>query len=713
MLIDQEARTFESNTVNGKSAFTIAASSKAFQILSNQLYTDKPRAILRELSTNALDAHIDAGKADVPFEVQLPTTWDSTLVVKDFGTGMSPEQIKHLYCTYFGSDKTHTNDLVGGLGLGSKSPFAYTDQFTAISRYDGIKYTYAAFIGAANVPEISLVGQEDTDEGNGFEVHVPVKENDIYTFERTAKRVFEFFDVKPILNQSIDFTIYDEPVMTMIYDGVECSLYTEQDATMVMQGPIGYPVDSYAIMSELEYNKRSKVEAFFQKGWRIKAPVGSFEITASREALSYDEITIAKLLETAHGVLKKVQAEAELKLLDAETMKEAADLIIASSKYLSSAYTLKDTTWNGMNWNGSGFEVDLPPDTKCREIRKRQYGRGADPHQTDIHDRDVMVLGTYNYRVYWSETDRPFKGYIGQNPVTDKSERILYFTGPAGNIRSWLESVGLPAGEEMPKPDKSLSANVRKVNYGATKYRGVCLTTGNPLEATANDIIDEQNAYVMLTAHGNGPYVRQQEFEIFESLEVLDLPDEEVYVFYVPDHHSKVTKAIQAHPGFINRELLFDLVCKPLADVQRKIALAEALTESYNSITKYATLEQVVDSKLIEAQGIIDLIQKVDAVQDAQRGNHNIYTIKNHLEVYKLGLDKPPYTDLVNKFVKGQTHELRTLWDEFKPVLELAIKGHSECGHWRYKDSSLRTIVTQWVNTEVALLSTALTQEVA
>jgi hypothetical protein len=303
---------------------------------------------------------------------------------------------------------------------------------------------------------------------------------------------------------------------------------------------------------------------------------------------------------------------------------------------------------------------------------------------------------------------------VGQNPVQDKKERILYFTGPVGKIKAWLESVGLPAGEEMPKPDKSsLPANIRKVNYGATKYRGVCLTTGNSLEAIANDIIDEQNAYVMLTTHGNGPYNRQQEFEVFKSLEVLDLPDEDVYVFYVPDHHSKVTKAIENHPGFINRELLFDLVCKPLADVQRKIALAEALTESYNSITHYASLELAVDPVFIEEQGILDLIKLVDTIKDAQKGNHNIYTIKNRLEYYKLGLDEQPYQDLVNTFVAGQTKALRTLWNEYKDVLEPAIKGHSECGHWRYKDSSLRTIVTKWVNTEVALLLTTQTQEVA
>ena len=189
MKVDNTPREFEANTPGGTSAFKIAASSKAFQILSNQLYTDKPRAILRELSTNALDAHIAAGKPEVPFEVQLPNTWNSTLIVKDFGTGMSPAQISELYTTYFGSDKTHTNDLVGGLGLGSKSPFSYTDQFTAVSRYEGTKYTYAAFIGASNTPEITLVSEEPTDEENGFEVHVPVKESDIRLFSDTARRV--------------------------------------------------------------------------------------------------------------------------------------------------------------------------------------------------------------------------------------------------------------------------------------------------------------------------------------------------------------------------------------------------------------------------------------------------------------------------------------------------------------------------------------------
>ena len=38
--------------------FRIEASSKAFEILANNLYKDKILAVVRELSCNAFDAHV-------------------------------------------------------------------------------------------------------------------------------------------------------------------------------------------------------------------------------------------------------------------------------------------------------------------------------------------------------------------------------------------------------------------------------------------------------------------------------------------------------------------------------------------------------------------------------------------------------------------------------------------------------------------------------
>ena len=45
--------------------FRIRNSAKAFNILSSGLYANKIRAIIRELSCNAVDSHVAAGKSGV------------------------------------------------------------------------------------------------------------------------------------------------------------------------------------------------------------------------------------------------------------------------------------------------------------------------------------------------------------------------------------------------------------------------------------------------------------------------------------------------------------------------------------------------------------------------------------------------------------------------------------------------------------------------
>jgi HSP90 family molecular chaperone len=82
------------NTIQRSSDFQstnykIEATAKAFSILSDGLYSNKIKAVIRELSTNAYDAHVSAGCPDSPFRVQLPTKLEPVFVVRDFGTGLS------------------------------------------------------------------------------------------------------------------------------------------------------------------------------------------------------------------------------------------------------------------------------------------------------------------------------------------------------------------------------------------------------------------------------------------------------------------------------------------------------------------------------------------------------------------------------------------------------------------------------------------------
>jgi len=115
-------------------AASIEMNATAFTVLSSSIYTDKPLAVIRELCSNALDAHRDAGQSK-PFEVILPSALHPELVVRDFGVGLSRDAVHQLYMTYFGSTKRLTDKLIGGFGLGSKSPLAYTDNFVVVSTY--------------------------------------------------------------------------------------------------------------------------------------------------------------------------------------------------------------------------------------------------------------------------------------------------------------------------------------------------------------------------------------------------------------------------------------------------------------------------------------------------------------------------------------------------------------------------------------------------
>ena len=147
--------------------FRIRNSAKAFNILSSGLYANKIRAIIRELSCNAVDSHVAAGKQNTPFDIHLPTTLEPWFAIRDYGTGLNHEQVTSIYTTYFESTKTNSNDFIGALGLGSKSPFSYTDNFTVTAIKDGVKGIYSAFINGEGVPSIAKMGEEATDEPAG------------------------------------------------------------------------------------------------------------------------------------------------------------------------------------------------------------------------------------------------------------------------------------------------------------------------------------------------------------------------------------------------------------------------------------------------------------------------------------------------------------------------------------------------------------------
>lgn len=274
--------------------FQIQASAIAFETLSSKLYADPKKAIIRELSCNAYDAHVMVGHKKKPFDVNLPTLLNLEFIIRDYGPGMSDEQIMSLYCTYFASSKQATNKQIGGFGIGSKSPFSYTDGFTVISRQGGEKRTYSAFVSEKKVPSVIRLSTEQTDEPDGLEVKFPVKQQDFNDFEYKAREVYEFFDPVPNVNRP-NF----EPVKQAYRaEGKRWKIRQQGSAkgVRVIMGGVPYRVEGLS-----EYNGKTAAErALAKMPLDIFLPIGTLSPAATRESLTNDQQTTertAKLVE--------------------------------------------------------------------------------------------------------------------------------------------------------------------------------------------------------------------------------------------------------------------------------------------------------------------------------------------------------------------------------------------------------------------------------
>lgn len=306
MKMNTSVQTVERSGIQRESTFAIRASAKAFEILSSGLYKDPILAVIRELSCNAYDAHVVSGKRDVPFEIHLPNALEPYFSVKDDGIGLSDKDIQGvvnadgireggLYTTYFDSTKTDSNDEIGAFGLGSKSPYSYSEMFTVISRHGGWKRTYTMYLNEERLPGVALMAEEKTAEQPGLEVRFDVKERDYWAFRDKAASVLRFFKTKPTVKGVSNFRFEELPKGQFSGDGWMVygkDQYTNGMFTAVM-GQVPYRVDidklvDYLPTSVLKFIRTINIVTFFE--------IGDLEIPPDREEVRYDERTIRALV---------------------------------------------------------------------------------------------------------------------------------------------------------------------------------------------------------------------------------------------------------------------------------------------------------------------------------------------------------------------------------------------------------------------------------
>lgn len=142
---------------------------------------------VQEYLSNARDVHRE-NKVKKAIDVQIPTELQSEFFIRDYGTGLSKEEMKD-YITFAKSTKRHSNTATGGFGFGSKSFFAYTDSFTIISYYNGVKYIYRASCVKSKEGALILVSQNPTKEPSGLQVQVAVRQADRKEFQDAIFRL--------------------------------------------------------------------------------------------------------------------------------------------------------------------------------------------------------------------------------------------------------------------------------------------------------------------------------------------------------------------------------------------------------------------------------------------------------------------------------------------------------------------------------------------
>ena len=276
------------------------AQSTVFEIFTSGLYSDPIGSVIREITSNCFDSHIEAGKDNPKNPVLVNLTKEVSgnfISFIDNGVGMSPDRVHNIYGTYFESTKNETNDQIGGFGLGGKTPLAYTDSFFVITRKDKIQYTYNVFMGNDS-PMIELMSQESTKEGNGTEVKIPVKENDIMEFEKKTLRQLFYFE-------NIVFQGFSDSYVENEYNIVKAKtfLYREENYSKnvhICIGKVDYPINFEALgISEYDY----------QMPIAVQVEIGEIDVTRSREELKYTDRTkkiLKKKLEAVRAELMEM-----------------------------------------------------------------------------------------------------------------------------------------------------------------------------------------------------------------------------------------------------------------------------------------------------------------------------------------------------------------------------------------------------------------------
>lgn len=352
-------------------------------MFADKVYSNKERAVIRELACNAHDSHVMAGTTDVPFDVHLPTQLEPWFSLRDYGTGLEDDDIANIYGAIGVSTKRDSNEVIGCFGIGSLSPYSMCDSFTVKSYLNGIVRTYQCMRDEKRQPKVIPLGSAPTDEHNGLEVKLTV-DGKVSEFEQEAKQVFLFWEgTLPKINNQLVVRESQQMRDKYVFKGDDFGL-TPSWGSM------------YALMGNIAYKIPNQLDEFDVDGY-LKFDLGELEFDTARENLSMTDKT-------------KVALKAKFASVKDSLTKIAIDQIEAEDTPFKKA-ALAETLSKGQLGRFVGrknLEDYALPEPKESVMYWQSKYRGSEKY----HTRSIVTNGEIKYYLDKPRMQTRIKSYL-------------------------------------------------------------------------------------------------------------------------------------------------------------------------------------------------------------------------------------------------------------------------------------------------------------
>lgn len=707
------------------SSFGIAYNAKAFRVLSDTLYQNKPGSIVREISCNAMDSHIMAGTPDKPFDIHLPDTTEPYFSVRDYGVGLSDDNVRTVFAVYFSSTKDQSNDVIGAFGLGAKTPFSYTDQFTVTSWFNGTKSLYNCYIGEDGMPNITIMDSSPSNEDTGVEVMLSIRKEDHAVFRKEVASQLRFFPVKPNVINAPGFT-FDKIVESsaFLYSDENISISDiqpsyQQPDLWIIQGNVGYPLDFRQISDKVSEQNRGLIEMLRGRITYMHFSIGQIAVTASREALEYNKVTVASINNKLSTIRKSLGEYVKKNVIDSASTDWERIKIINSAPIWGRLVRASNLTFpKCASWTGANeMRIDLTH--MCKVIRTNPSTGVQEKVQRVMIQQFTSNAARMDKTVYSSinpkeapifmvrdanrDPIRRLKAYMDDNKIF----RVVMFVDPDGkydqafmdhiteNLCGYTDILRLSDTTIPPRVRGSYTPGARVSYYAVedvTKLNGgIGISTMSPYDDKVSDIFkdsDSDGGYYVPFGYGslNLDYSSLAVFQIMMENGLIE--NRPLYAF----RESDIAKMLDSKNA--SKWVSVEAALKEQYAVFAK-------SDSYIRYLAYTSARRMYTEASSDIRNMLDKLIKIDPAMEVMgqcftARKRPLYSKLTEYHVFKSALEtlNPDFVERVEKLANAFVNKYHTKRKEVfaKYPLLNSYNENAYLGHYISRDVLLESL---------------------